>query len=625
MFIFNAFENYKELISIFLQAYCWEVFFLLYLGLNTCLFFTGNSWDCICELSNFVSFLLNNSHVIEIEDIDELKCASPHSLKGTSLTNIDFTPLNCDNKEETEDYDYGSSETPSTEDGTTVPLTSTIVNSTTELMSTTNSSFTDDTTLLISLTTEEIVLSTDKVSSTTKEIHSSTQDLSSTTDINPITQEISSTTEVPSTTQEISTTTEAPSITQEISSTSEIQLTTQAISSTTEVKLSTTEISSTTEGQSTTQENTSDMEVILLSTKTIGSKSDKIIASTENKDLTSQSSSVQTMHITSTTTPVPKVTPELSVKILEYFVKDKEFCLRWSLSGSTLDSKTCSISLHTIEGRKSKSLKCPTDGNEVQQCLLAKEVYEFCINIYVKTMRKSKVCNKIPVLTTAKYTTEVINVSSESTSTSLYTTQVSETTKKGLYTTEKPKPSLSGPVAFKVVAFDVFFNYSNFSALLKWRVTKTEPESRCNLTLIFTTYHYNHTEGVFECSNNTHQMVNIKEQDPFKICLMITHDQYKTNLICKSHNGLSYELKASQTKDDGYKNSSLIAVICLLIVFVLVVMIFVAKKLLKKRIEADRYNVYEQEQNVKRRISSQYPQEPCVRYSYTMRECNKDI
>lgn len=243
-------------------------------------------------------------------------------------------------------------------------------------------------------------------------------------------------------------------------------------------------------------------------------------------------------------------------------------------------------------------------------------------------MRRSKVCNKIQVPTTVNYyyIPEVTNVSSESTPTYFNTTQASETTRKSLITTEVPKPSLNDTVVFEVTAFNVIVNFSNFSALLNWRVTKTEPESRCKLTLTLTTDHYNHTEGIFECSNNTRQMpmTNIKEEDTFRICLVITHNSTKTNSICKAHSG-SYKLEASQTKDDGYKNSALIAVLCLLVVLALIVFLFVMKKLLKKRIEADRYNVYEEEQNVKKRISSQFPQEPCVRYSYTLRECNKNI
>lgn len=314
----------------YIQTNFWRVFYYTMGLIHVIRYsFSGNSWDCICELSYFVGFLLNNSHIIEIEDIDELKCASPASLKGTSLNNIDFTPLNCDYKEETDDYDYASSETQSTKDGTTVPLTSTIVHFTTEHMSTTNSSFTDDSTISISPTTEE--------SSTTKETQSSTQEISSTSEIQSTTTE-----NQPTTTEIQPITTEIQSTTQEISSTLEIQPTT------TEIQSTTTEMSSTTEIQSTTQDISSTTEV-QSSTKTIISKSGKLI---DYEDVTSttfsQSSTVPTIPIKSTTTPIPKVTPDLSVKILEYLVKDKEFCVRWSLSELTLHKMTCSISCFGI-------------------------------------------------------------------------------------------------------------------------------------------------------------------------------------------------------------------------------------------------------------------------------------
>ncbi|KAG8189625.1 hypothetical protein JTE90_009556 [Oedothorax gibbosus] len=597
----------------------------------------GNSYDCICELSYFVDFLLNNSLTIDVEDMKNLKCSSPAASKGTPLVIFDFTPLNCDNKEETDDYDYESSETESTENGITDPMNSTEVQSTTDLIVTTNVLSTTQNLSSISPTTEEMTSTTGRVSTTLMEIkpitdehnNSTTEEIQTTTPtFTSTTENIHSSTNVISIKKEIATTIgESNSTAEEIHSTTiqesnttteEIHSITPEISSTTEgVYSSTKVISYTAEIETTTKEITSTTQE--LSAVTFHSTSENLNISTTAQAVTSTISHSSTVPITLGS----KSAPELSVTILEHSVLDTDFCVRWRLSGITF-KPTCSIRLNTVEGSRSKILKCPTDGNEIRQCLSSKTVYEFCISIFIQAKLGNKVCNKVPVTST-----EVKTVSSETTITSIDETEVttnglstkaSEETTKELSTTTSLKPPLRDPVVFKIISFDATFHYSNFSALIKWGVNKPESETICKLTLILITNQYNHTEGTFKCQNKTYQMINIKEENAFKLCLEIMHDSYKSNLICQFHSGLSYELKASKTKDSGFKNWSLIAVLCLLVVVSLIIIGIVLKKLLKKRTVGERYNVYDQEQNVKQRTSLQFQQEPCVRYSYTPQE-----
>ncbi|PRD22317.1 UNVERIFIED_CONTAM: Lrrc15 [Trichonephila clavipes] len=557
----------------------------------------GNVLHCSCELSHFASFLINST-LIRPDDINAIVCFSPTGLKNTKLIDVDFHPMNCElddpiPEEDEDDEEYDDTEIQSTMLVFTMSVTETasVTESSekiTATTATTSSEKIDSTTPLIS--SDKIVDSTTPMTSSEK-IDSTTLAISSekiTDSTIPMNSSISVTSTEVFAIGNYSSTKEDTTLNIEKSSTSAV-----------------------------THTETTSLISALITQNTFS----PLDSTTEFTTLISQSSTMNgnvTTEMISTTgfTTSKFKSAEVSVDILDYSILDNKFCIRWKINGEILSRPTCSVQINSRTGKHFKNIKCPPSGNEIQECIVVDNVYEFCINVYVSGMRKNKKCSKVQLSTT---TTESISTILSTVSEPI-TQFMTETKSNFNFTTISLSSTESPFIPFKIMKFDVTFNHSNTHATAKWLVNKYESNLLCNLTLITVSMNYNHTEGVFDCRNNSYTIQNIKEHETLEICILNFYKGYSTPLLCQSSTGLTYELKASKTKDTGYKNSSLIAVICLLIIVAIIVIALILKNLLKKRTESDMYNVSAEERNVLRRMSSPFQKDPCVRYSYTLKE-----
>ncbi|GFU47258.1 hypothetical protein NPIL_544731 [Nephila pilipes] len=545
----------------------------------------GNVLHCSCELSYFASFLINSTH-IRPDDVNAIICFSPPELKDTKLTDIDFHPMNCelDDPIPDEDDEY--------EDGTETSSEITTLNSTSSykeivFVSKSTVKIMDTTTPMTS--SEKITESTTPTTLSEKITDSTTLAISS-EKITDLTTPVTSSEKINDLSTPV-TTTDIYNIENSSPSTKE------------DINLSTEKITSTVIHTETISLNIQNISTPLTST-------------TEFTTLVRKSS---TMH-DRTTTEMASITAfkhsEISVDILDYSILDSKFCIRWKVNGIVLSKPTCSIQINSKTGKQFKNIKCPISENEIQECIATVNVYEFCINLYVTGTRKNKKCSKVNLFTTTTENTTLISSTLPERVTHL-------TTKIDLnynLTTINLSSTGSPLIPFKIVKFDVAFNYSNSFATAKWIVNKYETNLICNITLITISFNHNHTEGVFDCRNNSYVIQNIIEQDTYEVCIMNFYKEHSTPLLCQSSTGLTYEFKASKTKDTGYKNSSLIAVICLLIIVAIIIIALILKNLLKKRTESDMYNVSAEEKNALRRMSSPFQKDPCVRYSYNLKE-----
>ncbi|GFQ69719.1 hypothetical protein TNCT_622281 [Trichonephila clavata] len=554
----------------------------------------GNVLHCSCELLHFSSFLINNT-LIRPDDINAIVCFSPTGLKNTKLVDVDFHPMNCelDDPIPDEDEEYDDTETEST--------TSISIMNVTETASVTESS--EKITITAAMTSSEKIDSTTPLISSERIIDSTTS-MTSPEKIDSTTLMISSKKITDSTVP----------VTSPISVTSTEVFTIGNYSSTKEDTTLNIEKSTTT---AVTHTKTTSFISALITQNTFS----PLDSTTEFTTLISKSSTMNdsaTTEMISTTefTTNKFISPEVSVDILDYSILDNKFCIRWKINGKILSKPTCSVQINSRTGKHFKNIKCPPSDNEIQECIAADNVYEFCINIYVSGMRKNKKCSKVQLSTsTTESTSTILSTVSES-----ITQFITETKSNFNFTTISLSSTDSPFIPFKIMKFDVTFNHSNTYATAKWMVNKYESNVLCNLTLITISMNYNHTEGVFDCRNNSFTIQDIKEHETLEICILNFYKGYSAPLLCQSSTSLTYELKASKTKDTGYKNSSLIAVICLLIIVAIILIALILKNLLKKRTESDMYNVSAEERNVLRRMSSPFQKDPCVRYSYTLKE-----
>ncbi|CAL1277848.1 unnamed protein product [Larinioides sclopetarius] len=315
-----------------------------------------------------------------------------------------------------------------------------------------------------------------------------------------------------------------------------------------------------------------------------------------------------------TSRPPKKISDSQMIRIIDYSVLDEQICIRWDMKWKILHEQwsindlKCGVEIQHSRGKQVGYFKnCPTSEYEVQECAIIENkylnnMYKFCLNVYISLFKKLRSCSKYD---------KILNTTEK---------PFKHPSTLDLSTLKALSPTQETFVPFKVVKFDAIFNYSKSFVDVKWVVNRNERNSICNLNLILMSHNFNYSEGVFSCKNNSYKIQNIK-YEAFQVCIRNFYQGHYAPLLCESSVPISYEFKASSMKDDGYKNSALIAVICLLILIVLIIIVILLKKVLKKRTESDLYNVSAEEKNVLRRqASASLQQEPCVRYSYTLKE-----
>ncbi|GBN09423.1 Leucine-rich repeats and immunoglobulin-like domains protein 1 [Araneus ventricosus] len=324
--------------------------------------------------------------------------------------------------------------------------------------------------------------------------------------------------------------------------------------------------------------------------------------------------SESTKAFATTALPKKKISDSQMIRIIDYSVSDDKICIRWDMKWEILREQwiindlKCGVEIQHSRGKQVGHFKnCPTSEHEIQECAVIENkylnnMYKFCLNVYISIFKKLRSCSKYE---------KILNTTEK---------PFKHSSTTDLSTLKSLPPTQGTFVPFKVVKFDASFNYSKSFVDVKWVVNRNERNSICSLNLILLSHNFNYTEGVFSCKNNSYKIQNIKHE-AFQVCLRNFYQGYYAPLLCESSVPLSYEFKASRMKDDGYKNSAVIAVICLLILIVLIIIVILLKKILKKRTESDLYNVSAEERNVLRRqASAPFQQEPCVRYSYTLKE-----
>lgn len=414
----------------------------------------------------------------------------------------------------------------------------------------------------------------------------------------------------------------------------------------------------------------SEEEITTLSIPT--SKKVKTTYSSFNETKTSTSSSASTSECSSLHLSVGTLSSDSDITIFKNFSFDNNtFCLKWAVGGIKGIKIKCSIKYTTTSGTKVLNLVCPSSVYEVKIWSKNERIFKFCILIYPENKRKHDSCallvsereksstsvylttreiyftSKPTYLTSQTYlSTRYTNLTTPtylSTRSTYLTTKSSDlttitsttntvysesSTDTSVITTEKITTVLPTVPSsdFFITALDLYFNNSKL-AYTKWTLNMQEYIYECKLTLKVSTQYFEEIEGVFPCKNNIYQLKNVKENDIFKVCLFSHHEISGKDHKCELTLPPAWANAQAGTQADDSINSSLIPLICLLILVGILIMFIVFKNIFKKRSDTNKYEVRAEEEKYQERVKlrPQSSQEESVRFSYIAKENHEYI